>query len=88
MAAEIDQMTQYDWFSRARIHETNGDDDKAIEAYEEAIKIDPEFAKAWFYKAKIHYKRGEKEQAKECIEHTLRLEPDWEKYVKRYMPDL
>ena len=88
MAAEIDQMTQYDWFSHARIHETNGDDDKALKAYEEALKIDPEFAKAWFYKAKLHYKHGEKEQAKKCVRRTLELEPDWEKYVKRYMPDL
>ena len=88
MAAELDQMTQYDWFSQARIHETNGNDEKALEAYENSLKIDPEYAKAWFYKAKLHYKLGEKELAKECIERTLELEPDWERYVKRYMPDL
>lgn len=88
MSAELHEMTQYDWFSQARIHETNGEDRKALEAYEESIKIDATFAKAWFYKAKLHYKLGEKKLAKECVERTLALEPDWEKYVKRYMPDL
>ena len=38
MAAEIEQMTQYDWFSQARIHETHSDNDKAFKAYEEALK--------------------------------------------------
>ena len=88
MAAEIEQMTQYDWFSQARIHETHSDNDKAFKAYEEALKLDPKFAKAWFYKAKLHYKLGEKDQAKECVRRTLELEPDWERYVKKYMPDI
>lgn len=88
MAAELDEMTQYDWFSQARIHETTGNDKKAIKAYEESIKLDAKFAKAWFYKAKLHYKLGEKDLAKECVKRALELEPDWEKYIKRYMPDL
>ena len=41
MAAELDEMTQYDWFSHARVHETTGNDKKAIEAYEESLKLDP-----------------------------------------------
>ncbi len=88
MAAELDEMTQYDWFAHARSYETKGEEKKAIEAYEESLKIDRKYAKAWFYKAKLHYKLGQKKLAKECIKHTLELKPDWEKHVKKYMPDL
>ncbi|MGY5880635.1 MAG: tetratricopeptide repeat protein [Candidatus Thorarchaeota archaeon] len=88
MAAGLDEMTQYDWFSHARVFETTGNDEKAIEAYEESLKLDPKFAKAWFYKAKLHYKLGQKDLAKECVKHTLEIKPDWESYVKKYMPDL
>jgi tetratricopeptide (TPR) repeat protein len=88
MSAAPEDMTQYDWFSQARIHETMGNDQKAIEAYEESIRLDPKFAKAWFYKAKLHYKLGQKDLARECVERVLELEPDWERYIKKYLPDL
>ena len=88
MAASPDEMTQYDWFGQARIHETQEEYDQAIQAYERSLEIDPSFAKAWFYKAKLHYKLGQKKEAKECVEKVLELEPDWEKYVKKYLPDL
>ncbi|TFG95794.1 tetratricopeptide repeat protein [Candidatus Thorarchaeota archaeon] len=88
MAAELDEMTQYDWFAHARVYENTGDTKKAIEAYEESLKIDPTFAKAWFYKGKLHYKLGEKDQARECVMRTLEIKPEWENHVKKYMPDL
>ena len=88
MAAELDEMTQYDWFSHARMYETTGELKKAMAAYEEALKIDPKYAKAWFYKAKLHYKLGEMEQARECVKRTLEITPEWEKHVKKYMPEL
>ncbi|MFX1607137.1 MAG: tetratricopeptide repeat protein [Promethearchaeota archaeon] len=88
MAAEINERTQFDWFGVARIHETNGDYEEALKAYEESIKLDDTFAKAWFYKAKLHYMLDQIQEARECVERVLELEPDWEKYVKRYMPDL
>lgn len=88
MAAEIDEMTQYDWFAQARVHETTGNDAKALEAYEEALKIDPKFAKAWFYKAKLYYKLGQKDLAKECAERAVEIKPDWGSHVKKYMPGL
>jgi tetratricopeptide (TPR) repeat protein len=88
MAAELEDMTQYDWFSHARVYETTGETKKAIEAYEESLKLDSTFAKAWFYKAKLHYKLGQKDEAKECVERTLEIKPEWEGHVKKYMPDL
>jgi tetratricopeptide (TPR) repeat protein len=88
MAAEIHERTQFDWFSIARIHETKGEDKEALKAYEESIKLNGKYAKAWFHKAKLHYKLGEMSEAKDCVRMVLKLEPDWDKYVKKYMPDL
>lgn len=88
MAAEIHERTQFDWFSIARIHETKGEDEEALKAYEESIKLDGNYAKAWFHKAKLHYKLGQKKEAKECVKKVLDLEPDWERYIKKYMPNL
>lgn len=88
MAADIDERTQFDWFSIARILETRGEDNDAMKAYEESIKLDPTYAKAWFHKAKLHYKLGQKKKAKECVKQVLELEPDWKKYIEKYMPGL
>lgn len=88
MAADIDERTQFDWFSVARIHETKGEYIEALEAYDESIKIDGDYAKAWFYKAKLHYKLDQKKEAKDCIKRVLELKPEWEKYVKRDLPNL
>lgn len=88
MAAEIHERTQYDWFSVGRIHETQGNDEEAIKAYKESVKIDPKYAKAWFFLAKLYYKLGKMDKAKECADTMLALEPDWDKYMAKYMPKL
>ncbi|MHA1768632.1 MAG: tetratricopeptide repeat protein [Candidatus Thorarchaeota archaeon] len=88
MAAEIHERTQYDWFAVAKVLETQGEFEQALEAYAESLKIDPEFAKSWFYMAKLHYQLGQMDLAKDCVRHTLELEPDWKRYVEKYMPDL
>jgi len=88
MAAELNEMTQYDWFSQARVYETTGNLEKALEAYEEALKLDPQYAKAWFYKAKLHHKLGQMDLAKECVKRTLEIKPDWKNHVKKYLPNL
>ena len=88
LSADINERTQFDWFSVARIHETRGQDNEALKAYEESVKLDPGYAKAWFHKAKLHYKLGQKNKAKECVKRVLELEPDWKKYIEKYLPDL
>ncbi len=82
MAAEPDQMTEYDWFGKARSCETRGDLEEAIKAYEKAIDINPDFAKAWYYKAKLHLRLDQKDKAIECAKKALELKPSWEKFVK------
>jgi tetratricopeptide (TPR) repeat protein len=88
MAAAPDEMTQYDWFGQARIHEITDDYDSALQAYEKALEIDPNFAKAWFYKAKLHQHLGQKAEAMECAKRVLELKPDWESHVRKLIPDL
>jgi tetratricopeptide (TPR) repeat protein len=88
MSANPEDMTQYDWFSQARIYETMGEDAKALEAYEESVRLDPKYAKAWFHKAKLHYKLKQMDLAKDCVKRVLELEPDWKSYIEKYLPHL
>ncbi|MHA2210644.1 MAG: tetratricopeptide repeat protein [Candidatus Thorarchaeota archaeon] len=43
MAAAPDEMTQYDWFAQARIHEVADEYDSALRAFDKALEIDPNF---------------------------------------------
>lgn len=88
MSAEIHERTQFDWFSIGRIHETKGEYEEALKAYEESIKLDSSYAKAWFQKARLHYRLKQKKEARECVRRVLELEPDWKRYIEKYMPDL
>ncbi|MGV9168936.1 MAG: tetratricopeptide repeat protein [Promethearchaeia archaeon] len=88
MAARKENFTEYDWFGEAKVLENKGEEEEALEAYQNAIKMDPEFAKAWYYKAKLHHKLGQEKQAIECAKKALEIEPDWEKYVKKFLPDV
>lgn len=88
MAAAPDEMTQYDWFGQARIFEIAEDYESALQAYEKALEIDPNFAKAWYYKAKLHHQLGQKSDAQECGRKALALKPDWEKHLRKFLPEL
>jgi tetratricopeptide (TPR) repeat protein len=88
MAAAPDEMTQYDWFAQARIHEVADEYDSALRAFEKALEIDPNFAKAWFYKAKLHHQLCQKSDALECARKVLELKPEWENHIRKFLPDL
>ncbi|MHA1638233.1 MAG: tetratricopeptide repeat protein [Candidatus Thorarchaeota archaeon] len=88
MSAEPDQMTEYDHFADARGHESNGEFDEAFKAYDEALKISPEFTKAHYYKALLHYKLKQSDKALESAKIVLEQNPSWEKHIKKFMPDL
>jgi tetratricopeptide (TPR) repeat protein len=88
VAATPDEMTQYDWFGQARIHEISGDYESALQAYEKALELDPDFAKAWFYKAKLHHQLGQSSEALICGRRALELRPDWEKHLRKFLPNL
>lgn len=88
MSAAPEDYTEYDWFGQARIRETNDDLEGAVEAYDEAIKLNPKFAKAHYYKALAYYQLGEMDKAKEAAKRALDLKPSWKEHVTENMPQL
>lgn len=88
MSVGPEDFTQYDWFGEARSLEATGKFEEALKAYEEAIKIDAEFAKAWFYKAQLHHKLGQVEEAIRCAKEAIRLKPEWANHVRKFLPDI
>lgn len=88
MAAEKEDFTEFDWFGEAKVLESKGEDEEALKAYQNAIDIDPKFAKAWYYKAKLHHKLGQNKEAIECAKKALEIEPGWEKHVQDFLPDV
>ncbi len=87
MTAEIDEMTEFDWFAEGKKLEASGDYEGAIKAYDESIKLRPDLAKSWFYKAVLHYKLGQNEKATECAKKAIELKPSWEKLLKKDYPE-
>jgi tetratricopeptide (TPR) repeat protein len=88
LSADAEDRTEYDWFGEARCQETSGDNEAALAAYSESIKLNPKFAKAWYYKALLHYELGQKEEALACAKKALEIKPDWEKHIRKNLPDL
>ncbi len=88
LAAAKEDYTEYDWFGEARIRETEGNSEGALEAFSESIKLNPNFAKAWYYKALLHYELGQKDEALECAKKALELKPTWEKHIRKNLPEL
>ena len=87
MAAEIDEMTEFDWFAQGKKLEAQGKYEEAIKAYEESIRLRPDLAKSWFYKAVLHFKLGQNDKATESAKKAIELKPSWENMLKRDYPD-
>jgi tetratricopeptide (TPR) repeat protein len=87
MSVDEDLYTEYDWFGEGKVLEAKGEFEKALKAYGEAIKLNPEFAKAWFYKAKLHAQLGQMDEALRCAKETMKLNPSWEKHIRKFLPD-
>lgn len=88
LSAEIEDFTEYDWFGEARIRETAGNIEGAIEAFAKSIKLNPDFAKAWYYKALLHFQLGQKEEAITCAKKAMDLKPSWEKHLRKNLDGL
>ena len=88
MSVSYEDYTEYDWFGEARCLESSGEFEKALKAFDESIKLNPDFAKAWYYKAVLLYRLGRKDEAAECSKKVVELKPEWEKYIQKEMPDI
>lgn len=60
---------------------------KAIEVYDQAIRIDPQFCDAFKQKGRILEKEGKVDEAKDCFRQYLKLNPDAQEkeYFERYL---
>ena len=56
--------------------------DEAIEDYNKAIKINPNFASAYFYKGLAQYNKGELKTALHDFQKALNLDPENAEYKK------
>ncbi|MFX1261068.1 MAG: tetratricopeptide repeat protein [Promethearchaeota archaeon] len=88
MPVAPDEMTQYDWFGQARIYETTDDYESALQAFEKAVELNQDFAKAWFDKANLHHQLGQNSEALECGRKVLELRPDWKKHLRKFLPNI
>ena len=50
--------------------------DEAIQAFDEAIGLDPNCAKAWSHKGYALSKQGKYDEAIECLNEAIRLDPN------------
>lgn len=53
----------------------------AIECYDKAIKLQPNYAKAWYNKGYILEKQGKYEEALHCFDKAIEFNPQNEKYT-------
>ena len=66
------------YYSRGLAYYDKGDDDRAIDEYNEAIRLDPKYAQAYFNRGNAYYQKGDDDRAIADYSEAIRLDP---KYV-------
>ncbi|MFX1521238.1 MAG: tetratricopeptide repeat protein [Promethearchaeota archaeon] len=69
-------MTAEDHFVKGNEYFEQGEFEKAIEEYQKAVEIDPNFYQAWNKMGDAYNTLGNAEQALECYERSLEIKPD------------
>jgi len=60
-----------------------GNYDEAIQAYDEAIKLDPEYATAWYNKGVTLSKQGYCDEAIQAYDEAIRLNPEYDASLEK-----
>jgi len=80
---EIDLEEEVQYYSRAIDAAENRNLKEAVRLYNQALEINPSFARAWANKALTHQNLEEVEKALDCYDEALELRPDWGQVLKQ-----
>jgi len=64
-----------DYLQKGKDYFNRGDYQQAIEQYDEAIRLDPQYADAYFNRGRAYSYLGQHEQSKEDLDEAIRLNP-------------
>ena len=70
---EHDLMREHDCVKYGDLRDSQGDYEKALSAYNSALRIDPGDADVWFDKGLTLKKMGKISEANSCIEKAINL---------------
>jgi len=71
-----------EFFNKGLAWDKQGKYDEAIEDFNKAIRLDPNFASAYFYKGLAQYNKGELKTALTDFQRALILDPENSEYKK------
>ena len=75
------------WHYLGEVYKEVKDNKQAIECYNHAIRIKPDYAEAWCGKGSTYYSKNEPEKALQCLDKAIHIKPDYEKawFVKGFI---
>ena len=76
-AVAQEELTAQQWFERGRDAYFEGDLQSALQAYDEAIRLQPEFCDAWVDRGTTRLAEGDLEGALEDYNQAIRLKPKY-----------
>ena len=78
------QQTAKDWNNKGIAFGQQGKYDEAIQAYDEAIRLDPNDANAWHNKGFALNNQGKYDEAIKCFDEAIRLNPNLALVSRQY----
>jgi tetratricopeptide (TPR) repeat protein len=75
---QASDSTSVEWFNQGNTLRADGQYQEALEAYNKALSIDPNYAEAWTYKGNTLYRLGRYQEALDAVNKSLSINPDFE----------